>query len=242
MLLEAMVDLGLPLRKILKNLRPFALSPSTPFVLSEAPSDSLRAGSGRVEGSIVERRTSLRAGREKGERLPRIAGELLHLVGSSPLDFQLKSMVLRVLKRLAQAEAKVHRAHWRKVRFHQLARPDTLINITGFCLGLRHFNVRQVYSSPIPVGSRHQGHDGRWRAGPGPATMELLKSFPIQRRSTRFEWTTPTGAALISTFATPVPPPPFQVIRIAHGFGTRRPPPFSATHPGALRLLLGRSL
>ncbi len=168
--------------------------------------------------------------------IPPTAGDLLRLVHSSRLDSPLKFLVLRVLKRLAQAEAKVHRTSWQNVRFHQLARPDMLINITGFCLGLRRFQIDRVYCSPIPIGNRHQGHDGRWVSQPGPATLELLKRFPIERRPERFEWTTPTAAAVVSTLALPGPAPPFQVLRIADTAGRLRPP----IGPGVSRFLLGR--
>ena len=51
-----------------------------------------------------------------------------------------------------------------------------------------------------------------------------------------FEWTTPTGAALLAAFASGSAPPPFRVLGIGQGAGRLRPP----SGHGTLRLLLGR--
>lgn len=68
------------------------------------------------------------------------------------------------------------------------------------------------------------GHRGRWIHRPGPATLRLLRRFPVRRAEGRFEWTTPTAAALLASFGSGAPPPPLRVERIGHAAGHRTPP------------------
>ena len=194
MLLQAFLNLGLPLSEVRNNLRRLGK-----ISFSSSPIDWI----GRVR--------------------------------SSALNPGLKSRLIRVITLLAQAEGAAHRRPWKEVIFHQLGRPDTLAALTGFCQGLAHFRIQSVYTSPVPLGRRHQDPQGAWKPVPGPATRWLLRRLPVDPRPDRFEWTTPTGAALLAAFASPRPAPPFELVRIGRGVGRNRSPQGKR----ALRLLLG---
>ena len=160
--------------------------------------------------------------------LPRQAGEIIRWINCSNIPVPFRRRLIRVWTVLARAEAQAHRVPWARVRFHQLAGPDTWVAFCGVALALEQFRVRAMHVSRIPLGRFHIGHDGRGRNAPGPATRRLLRRFPVVHRPDRFEWTTPTGAALLAAFASPRPPPPFRVAAMGHGLG--------------LRLLLGKPL
>lgn len=170
---------------------------------------------------------------------PSVAGDLIRLIRESRLDPAVKRNALRVWTLLAKAEGESHGCPWDKVRFHQLSRPETMKNIVGFCAGLSHFRIRRVYTGPVPVGRLWQDHSGRIRKEPGPTASRLLRRarLAVQLRPEPFEWTTPTGAALLACFAAPNPPP-LRVLRLGHGSG-RLPAPGG---PKPLRLLLAEAL
>jgi uncharacterized protein (DUF111 family) len=71
---------------------------------------------------------------------------------------------------------------------------------------------------------------------PAPATVELLRGFPVRIGDGAGELVTPTGAAIVAAFATPGEPlPPLRVDAIGYGAGSRTLP----DRPNLLRLVLG---
>ncbi len=175
--------------------------------------------------------------RRLGSGAPRIAGDLIRWIQASRLEPSIKKNVLRVWMLLARAEAQAHRCSWTQVHFHQLSRPEAMKNVVGFCVGLAHFRIRRVTTGVIPIGNLWRDHSGRLRREPGPTASRLLERLPVKRSPVPFEWTTPTGAALLAAFAS-VRSVPFRVVRLGHAVGRLK-------SPGArrsLRLILGREL
>jgi uncharacterized protein (DUF111 family) len=72
---------------------------------------------------------------------------------------------------------------------------------------------------------------------PAPATLRLLRGFPIVQGGPAFERTTPTGAAILAALAQPAPEP-FEFIpeRIGIGIGTAERPEV----PNLVRAVLGQ--
>ena len=225
MLLAAMLDLGFPLRRLRRLLRRMNLGDVRIVTERVRPRSGIPATRVSVDpGSI-------------GKFLPRKAGEVIRWVERSDLDPSIRKSVTHVWTVLAKAEGHVHGVPWKQVQFHQVGQPDTWVSFCGFCAGLSHFRVQSLFVSPIPVGYFHQGHGGGRCFTPGPATLRLLRNFPVVHRKDRFEWTTPTGAALLSAFGSLNPAPPFKVSGIGHGAGHGSPSPGR----GFLHLLLGQS-
>jgi hypothetical protein len=177
--------------------------------------------------------------RRLGPGAPRRAGELIRWIRSSRLQTSLKKNLLRVWSVLARAEALSHRCPWPRVRFHQLSRPEVMRNTLGFCAGLSHFRIRKVYTGPVPMGKLWRDPSGRVRRESGPTASLLLvrARLPVKWTDDPFEWTTPTGAALLAAFAAPNPPP-LRLLGIGHGIGRLRSP----CSPKPLRLLLAEPI
>lgn len=223
MLLAAFLDMGLPMERLRQVLEPLGLG--------RVRIQRERLSREGVAASRISIRGDLKP-------IPRRAGDWIRLLENSVLEESLKRPLTRAFVALGRAEGAAHGRPWRKAHFHQLRRVDTWVDLAGLCVGLSHFGIREVYTSPVPIGSRHQDSRGRWQARSGPATERLLRRFPTVRREELFEWTTPTGAVFLSAFATAGPAPPFEVLKIGHGVGHGRPP----HGPTVLRLLLGRPI
>jgi uncharacterized protein (TIGR00299 family) protein len=89
--------------------------------------------------------------------------------------------------------------------------------------------------SPLPLGSGLVRSQHGIIPVPGPATIELLRGYPVRAGDGNGELVTPTGAAIIRTIARPISPPMLNVERIGYGAGTKT----FADRPNILRLMLG---
>ncbi len=221
MLLAGMVRLGLPLERVERAISELGLRDV-----------GLRMAGVSVNGTEAGR-LLLRMDRTNGGP-PGALHQIIRWVKQSRLSAPLRMRLARAFAVLGQAEAAAHGAAWRRVVLHQLADPDTAVDFLGFALGLEFLRIRKVHVSVIRLGDRHFDDQGRLRLKTGPATGWLLRAFPVERVG-GFEWTTPTGAALMAAFATPEPPPAFQMKGLAHSVGTGTPP----GGPSPLRLILG---
>jgi uncharacterized protein (TIGR00299 family) protein len=200
---------------------------------------SLGVDGWRLEARAVERGglhgTHLTVRTEAGRRFHDL-GDMLRPIERSALPDAVKARAAAVLRRLAEAEAHVHRVPVDAVHFHEVGELDTLIDVVGSVAGLDRLGVEQVRVSPLPIGggSVETAH-GRLPV-PAPATAELLRGFPVYDNGVAAELVTPTGAAILTTLGTPGRLPAMTLERIGWGAGTRELPV-----PNLLRLLVGET-
>ena len=165
---------------------------------------------------------------------------LLRVVESSSLDYAVKKQAEMVLRALWRAEARVHGEPEETLELEELGSVDTLIDVVGFCIGLREFGIEEVYAAPMVLGEPSPPRRAGGYSNPAPATLELIASTgaPVAGDSPAHagagELTTPTGAALITSLAQ-FRRPAFSVQGIGVGLGTKDPAGF----PNALRVWLG---
>src|SRR6185295_9990202 len=92
------------------------------------------------------------------------------------------------------------------------------------------------YVSALPLGSGTVPSRHGTLPVPAPATMELLRGFPVRIGDGTSELVTPTGAAIIAAFATPGEAlPPLRIEAVGYGAGSR----VLSDRPNLLRLVLG---
>jgi len=75
--------------------------------------------------------------------------EMKALIGRSSLSPWAKEITSRALSRLEEAERKIHGL--KKVHFHELGDPDTILDVVGAAVGIEHFGWEEVISSPLPL-------------------------------------------------------------------------------------------
>jgi hypothetical protein len=113
---------------------------------------------------------------------------------------------------------------------------DSIVDIAGVCLGLHLLGVEEAWCSPATLGTGFVKAAHGEIPLPAPATLELLRGFPVRQRETGYELTTPTGAALAVTLARGFGPMPELVVSaIGYGAGDDRP----LAVPNVLRVVLG---
>jgi uncharacterized protein (TIGR00299 family) protein len=137
---------------------------------------------------------------------------------------------------LGEAEAAIHGTSLERVHLHEVGALDSIIDIAGTVFALEQLGVDRIVSSPLNVGGGtiHAAH-GDYPV-PAPATMRLLKGTPVYSGPEKVELVTPTGALLVTSYASQFGPiPAMRVERIGYGAGTRDFP----QSPNVLRVLIG---
>jgi uncharacterized protein (TIGR00299 family) protein len=139
---------------------------------------------------------------------------------------------------LASAESRVHGMPKEEARFHEVGALDALADIAGSCCALQSLGVERVLSLPVSVGGGFvSSHHGRLPV-PGPAALEILRSFKIPWRGGPVdqELLTPTGAALLAVLVDEFLPehPLIKAEKVGYGAGKRE-----LSVPNALRGIVG---
>lgn len=197
----------------------------------------------RVECVTAEvRRRGLRALALSGpgdlpseRRRPR---ELLDAVERAALGDEVRARATSVLRRLFDAEAKVHGREIADLELEELGEDDTLLDVVGVAAALDSLGVERVDVSAIPMPP--PSNDGS-HGSPAPVTLELLSGFalrPSLAGADLPETVTPTAAAILSALGRPVPGLPELVLdRVGVGAGRRDP----GSVANVVRVLLGRT-
>lgn len=159
------------------------------------------------------------------------------MIAMSALGDGVKYRALAVFQAIAVGEARVHNVPIAEVHFHEVGALDSIVDIVGVAIGLDYLGVERVYSSVIPLGS---GGLIRTQHGmmplPAPATLEILKDYPVTLTDVPFELTTPTGAGIIKALsAGTLAAESLRAERVGFGAGTRDLP----DRPNLVRVVIG---
>jgi len=102
---------------------------------------------------------------------------------------------------LAEAEGEVHGEAAEAVHFHEVGAVDAIIDIVGACVALDRLAVDEVVCSSLPMGSGTIDCAHGTLPLPAPAVAAMLPGVPVHPVAVDGETVTPTGAALVTTFA-----------------------------------------
>ena len=143
-----------------------------------------------------------------------------------------------MFQRLADAEAAIHHMPIEKVHLHEVGALDSIIDIVGIAFAMDWVGADRVVSSPLNVGGGMVRSAHGHFPVPAPATMKLLGTAPVYSGAVQKELVTPTGALIVTTYASEFGPiPSMSVERIGYGAGDRDEP----TTPNVLRVLIGQA-
>ena len=148
-----------------------------------------------------------------------------HLIGHLNLPAPVLEQARAVYHRLAQAESKAHGVEVDLVHFHEVGALDAVADVAAACYALYLLHPDEVVVSPVHVGSGmvHCAHG--IVPVPAPATAHLLEGVPCYGGDIQGELCTPTGAALLTTFATRFGPmPPMVLEHTGYGMGKKEFP------------------
>ncbi len=225
MCLGALVDAGVPLKKIECELKKL---PVAGYTLTAKKGRRASLYCTKVD-VLVTGGGDARTGGRKWEDVERI-------IRKSSLSDSIKKQGMGIFERLFKAEAKVHGKPFRSVHLHELGAVDCIVDVFGTLIGLDFLGVEEVYSSPVNVGGGQVTATHGLLPVPAPAAIELLKGVPVYSSGGPFEFTTPTGAAILKSLAKGFGGMPlFVPDRTGTGAGGRN----LKDRPNALRIFIG---
>jgi pyridinium-3,5-bisthiocarboxylic acid mononucleotide nickel chelatase len=222
MTLAALVAAGAPLPRIRASLHGLGVT--------------FDVGTERVEINGVG---ALRAEVEyPAEHSHRTFGDIHALIEGAGLPERASSRALAAFRLLALAEGAVHDEDPAEVTFHEVGAVDSIVDVVGSCLALELLDAASVSCGPLPLGTGVVDSAHGLLPVPGPATLEILAGSRVRWTDEPTETTTPTGAALMSTFTggtfTDAAPP--MILRATgYGGGTKR----LQNAPNLLRAVVG---
>jgi uncharacterized protein (TIGR00299 family) protein len=220
MTLGALIDAGADLDELRRTLERLPLEPFE-LGVEEVDTQGLRAVRVDVRvaaASVIRTYASIRGLLEAAELPP----EALRLAR-------------QIFRRLAEAEARVHRKEMDLVTFHEIGAVDSIVDITGTALALAQLGIERVFSSSIPTGLGMTRTEHGMLPIPAPAVVELLRGAPLYSKGVPFELVTPTGAAILAATAEAYGEiPAMRISSVGYGAGTHR-----LDFPNVLRVLVG---
>jgi pyridinium-3,5-bisthiocarboxylic acid mononucleotide nickel chelatase len=164
--------------------------------------------------------------------------EIYTLIDGSRLSSAGKERAKSLFARLGDVEAAVHGTSPEHVHFHEVGALDSIVDIVSTVHALETIGADRIAASALNVGSGTVRSAHGLYPVPAPATARLLAGVPIYSGTQRAEMVTPTGALLVSAYATEFGGiPPMKIGRVGYGAGARD---FEDT-PNVLRVLIGES-
>lgn len=227
--LAAMIDLGVEPAHLSKELDKLGLGQEFELVITE----EMRNG---IRGTRVDVRLAADDDHHHGHGHGhhRTFADIREIIMSSCLNDAVKKTSLRIFRRVAEAEAKVHGKTVDEVHFHEVGATDSIVDIVGAAICYHRLDVDAVWSAPVELGGGFVRCAHGEMPVPAPATVEILQGVPTSRGNTDHEATTPTGAAIIAALTDEyIATPTMTVTQTGYGIGHRE-----TTRPNLLRVHL----
>jgi uncharacterized protein (TIGR00299 family) protein len=162
--------------------------------------------------------------------------EIEAAIGRSALSDSGKGRAIAMFKRLAEAEAAIHGMSVDAVHLHEVGAIDSIIDIVGAVFALEWFAADRIVVSPLNVGGGMVRSAHGVFPVPAPATVKLLGQAPIYSNGIEAELLTPTGALILTEYASSFGPvPAMRVDRVGYGAGDRE----LKETPNVVRVLVG---
>lgn len=220
MIIASLVDLGVPAAAVADAL---AALPVTGF--------HVHFGT-RVRSGIVAASFEVHVDEAQPART---YGSIRAMLDAAALPEGVKARAQRTFRRLAVAEARVHRSPIDDVHFHEVGAVDAIADVVGSAAALEWLGAELVVS-PLPMGRGFVKAAHGTLPLPAPATVECLAGLATYDAGMDFELVTPTGAAIVGAHAGGSSRwPSMAPERVGWGAGTAD----LADRPNVLRAVLG---
>ena len=177
----------------------------------------------------------------------RIGSEVYRAIASCSDSLNLsnvaKSFVLNSLKKVIQAESKIHGSSYTSVRLHEVSTIDTAADLVGTAVALDNLELlsEKFYVTDVAVGNGLLEFSHGVVPNPGNAILEILSDRQILLVPGKLdgELTTPTGAAMLVNLASEhiSQYPPITPEKIGNGGGQKE----GKNVANILRLVIGNS-
>lgn len=125
-------------------------------------------------------------------------------IEDSDLTDDVKKDAIAIFSIIAEAEGKIHGKTVDDIHFHEVGSIDSIVDIIGVSYLFNIIGRPRIESSPAKLGYGIVNTAHGVIPVPAPATVEILKDFPVERLNVPSELTTPTGAAILKYYVNKV--------------------------------------
>ncbi len=232
MILGALLQLGVEAREVEEALRRLGIGA---LRIEPVPATDRGIRGIRLRIGVEQEATSFPPHKKHDAHPHRTFREIRDMVERSPLPTPVKGLSLDALRLLAEAEGQVHGIAPEAVQFHEIGAVDSIADIVGACFARYRLSVEHVCVEPLPIGRGTVTCAHGEYPAPAPATVELLRGAVIAPIAEPWETVTPTGAALLRSWADlERPPARCRIVAAGYGLGVRE----LLGRPNALRATL----
>ncbi len=223
--LAALVDLGVPLDHIERELSRLQLSGE--YRIEATPAEKMGISGTKV---IVH---------AKDAHDHRHYSTIRDVIDAAGLSRGATRRAQKIFRCIAEAEARIHDIDMDRVHFHEVGAIDSIVDIVGSAIALDYLatelSVTRIISNSVQVGGGTVECAHGTYPVPAPATQEILQGVPCLYGGVDNETTTPTGAAILKASVDLFQPTqPFTPERFGYGIGHK-----DFKVPNVLRAVLG---
>lgn len=245
MTVGALLDLGIDRELFLKELGKLNLG-GYEIVLDDAEKNGIHATQFIVKitepekphlHEVPQNSEQTQKGHAHSHHSHRNLHDIEHIILESGISERAKSLAMRIFRRVAEAEAKVHQKPIEEVHFHEVGALDSILDIVGTAICITMLAPERIIASVVSDGYGFVECQHGKIPVPVPATLEIFANaeVPFQQISVATELVTPTGAAIIAELPQAYGiMPKMRVLQVGYGAGTKE-----TEFPNVLRVILG---
>ena len=163
-------------------------------------------------------------------------GEFISKIENLNLDENVLETSVKIFRRIAEAESKVHGKTLDEVHFHEVGASDAVADVIGsvyafYSLG---YDLQKVIGLPIAVGGGRVKTAHGTIPVPAPAVVEILKDANMVGGPVDSELATPTGSAIYMELCDEIKEflPQIKAKNVGYGAGRK-----DFDHPNVLRII-----
>ena len=150
-------------------------------------------------------------------------GDIRHILSHLDIPQPVRQDAEAVYQLIAQAESHAHGRPVEEIHFHEVGTLDAVTDVVAVCWLLHDLAPEQIVASPVHVGCGQVRCAHGILPVPAPATAYILQGVPTYGGAVQGELCTPTGAALLTSFADGYGPMPVMVTKaVGVGIGTKQ--------------------
>lgn len=148
--------------------------------------------------------------------------DVYEIIDNLNISDNVKEKSKSVYSTIAAAESKVHNTDVSMVHFHELGMLDAIADVVICCFLIEELHPDKIIVSPINAGSGTVKCAHGILPVPAPATAQILIGVPYYKSNISGELCTPTGAAILRTFADDFSDMPEMTVKsIGYGAGSK---------------------
>ena len=241
MILGALLDAGLPfdeLKRALGSLAVDGWDVSVDRVIKKGVTAAKFRVHERVRPSLAHASSSSGDAGSGHHHHHHSLAQIGAAIKRSALSTAGQTRAIEMFRRLGEAESAIHGTPIEKVHLHEVGAIDSIIDIVGAVFALEWFGADRIVVSPMNVGGGMVRSAHGVFPVPAPATVAMVKDAPVYSSGVQAELLTPTGALILTEYASSYGPvPPMRIDRVGYGAGDRD----LEETPNVVRVLVGEA-